>query len=223
MLFNGSRLIGCPILSLHVGGRIASVSELIIDPDNLKIIGCRVEGPLVGKEVGEILPMESVREFSRLGMIVDSADEFVAPDEIIRIKNVIDLNFHLVGLKVESKQGAKLGKVSDFTVEPSGWQVQQLIVQRPLIKAFLDPELTIFVIASKKSMIIKLSSKRKPKLPNPRRRLPKMILCQVLSIRSANPILPPNHALKIKTKRNTLYVICIYVVHTMYIYYAVSS
>ncbi len=143
MLFNGSRLIGCPILSLHVGGRIASVSELIIDPDNLKIIGCRVEGPLVGKEVGEILPMESVREFSRLGMIVDSADEFVAPDEIIRIKNAIDLNFHLVGLKVESKQGAKLGKVSDFTVEPSGWQVQQLIVQRPLIKAFLDPELTI--------------------------------------------------------------------------------
>lgn len=143
MLFNGSRLLGCPVLSLHVGGRIASVSELIVDPDDLKIIACRVEGPLVGKEVGEILPMESVREFSRLGMIVDSADEFVAPDEIIRVKKVLDLNFRLVGLKVESKQGVKLGKVSDFTVEPATWQVQQLIIQRPLIKAFLDPELTV--------------------------------------------------------------------------------
>ena len=128
MLFNGSRLLGCPVLSLHVGGRIASVSELIIDPDDLKIIACRVTGLLVGKEVGEILPMDSVREFSRLGMIVDSADEFVEPDEIIRIKKILDLNFHLIGLKVESKQGARLGKVCDFTVEPSTWQVQQLII-----------------------------------------------------------------------------------------------
>lgn len=143
MLFNGSRLLGCPVLSLHVGGRIASVSELIIDPDDLKIIACRVTGPLVGKEVGEVLPMDSVREFSRLGMIVDSADEFVEPDEIIRIKKVLDLNFHLTGLKVESKQGARLGKVGDFTVEPSTWQVQQLIIQRPFIKSFIDPELTI--------------------------------------------------------------------------------
>lgn len=143
MLFNGSRLLGCPVLSLHVGGRIAVVNELIIDPDNLKIIACRVDGPLVGKEVGEILPMNSVREFSRLGMIVDSADEFVEADEIIRVRDVLKLNFSLVGLKVETKKGAKLGKVSDFTVEPSTWQVQQLIVQRPLIKAFLDPELTI--------------------------------------------------------------------------------
>lgn len=143
MLFNGSRLLGCPVLSLHVGGRIAVVNELIIDPDNLKIIACRVDGPLVGKEVGEILPMNSVREFSRLGMIVDSADEFVEADEIIRVRDVLKLNFSLVGLKVETKKGAKLGKVSDFTVEPSTWQIQQIIVQRPLIKAFLDPELTI--------------------------------------------------------------------------------
>lgn len=143
MLFNGSRLLGCPVLSLHVGGRIANVTELIIDPDDLKIVACRVEGPLVGKEVGEILPIESVREFSCLGMIVDSADEFVEENEIIRIHDIIKLNFHLVGLKVESKQGAKLGKISDFTLEPATWRVQQLIIQRPLVKAFLDPELTI--------------------------------------------------------------------------------
>lgn len=143
MLINSSRLIGCPVLSLHVGGKIASVSELIIDPDDLKIIACRVEGPLVGKEVGEILPMNSVREFSRLGMIVDSADEFVEPDGIIHIKEILDLNFQLVGLKVEAARGSKMGKVSAFTLEPTTWQVQQLIVQRPIIKAFLDPELTI--------------------------------------------------------------------------------
>lgn len=143
MLINNSRLVGCPILSLHIGGQIARVVETIVDPDSLKIIACRVDGPLVGREVGEILPIVSVREFSRLGMIVDSADEFVEAEDIVRIKDLIELNFSLVGLKAETKKGHKLGKVSDFTIEPESWQVQQLIVQRPMIQSFLDPELTI--------------------------------------------------------------------------------
>ena len=143
MLINNSRLVGCPILSLHVGGRIARVTETLVDPDTLKIIACRVDGPLVGKEVGEILPMSSIREFSRLGMIVDSADEFVEPDDIIRIKNLLQLNFSLLGLKAETKKGHKLGKVADFTVEPESWQIQQLIIQRPMMQSFLDPELMV--------------------------------------------------------------------------------
>lgn len=143
MLIHGSKLLGCPILSLHVGGRIAEVSELIIDPNDLKIIACKVTGPTVGRDMGEILPMDSVREFSRLGMIVDSSDEFVESGEIIRVRDILKLNFALPGLKVETKKGSKLGKVSDFTFEPSAWQVQQLIVQRPFFKAIIDPELTI--------------------------------------------------------------------------------
>lgn len=143
MLVRGSKLIGCPVLSLHVGSKIAEIKQLIVDPDSLKIIACKVDGPLIGREMGEILPMDSVREFSRMGMIVDSADEFVDADEIVRVRDVLKLNFTLTGLKVESKKGSKLGKVLDFTVEPESWQIQQLIVQRPLMKSFFDPELTI--------------------------------------------------------------------------------
>lgn len=143
MLIHGSKLIGCPVLSLHVGGRIAEVSELIIDPNELKIIACKVTGPMIGHDVGEILLMNSIREFSRMGMIVDSSDELIDGEEVIRVRDVMKLNFTLTGLKVETKKGNKLGKVSDFTVESSTWQVQQLIVQRPFFKAIIDPELTI--------------------------------------------------------------------------------
>lgn len=143
MLINNSRLVGCPILSLHVGGQIASVIETIVDPNTLKIVACRVDGPLVGREVGEILPVASIREFSRLGMIVDSADDFVEADDVVRIRDLLRLNFSLLGLKAETKKGNKLGKVSDFTVDPEGWQIQQLIVQRPMIQSLLDPELMI--------------------------------------------------------------------------------
>lgn len=143
MLVNASRLINCPVLSLHVGNRIATVNAVVVDPNDLKIIAFRVEGPLVGNDTGEILPVNSIREFSRLGIIVDSIDEFVAPDDIVKIRDILKLNFELNGLKVETKSKSKLGKVSDYTVDPSDWHIQQLIVQRPLIKSFLDPELTI--------------------------------------------------------------------------------
>lgn len=104
MLINGSRLINCPILSLHVSGKIAQVVEPVVDPNDLKIIAFKVEGPLVGREAGNVLPVHSIREFSRLGMIIDSIDELVEEEEVINIKNILELNFSLVGLKVQTKK-----------------------------------------------------------------------------------------------------------------------
>lgn len=143
MLINSSKLVGCPVLSLHVGNEIARVTEPIVDPNSLKIIGIKLEGKLIRDEVGDILPIESVREFSRMGMIVDSIDEFVNGEDVVRIDKILKLNFALPGLKVVTRKKVKLGKVSDYIVDVGGWYVQQLIVQRPAIKAFFDPELII--------------------------------------------------------------------------------
>lgn len=143
MLVNGSALLNCPILSLHIGGEIARVTEPIIDPNTLKIIGFKAEGKMLRDDVGEILPIDSVREFSRMGMIIDSIDEFVNAEDIINIQKVLQLNFSLVGLKVVTRKDAKIGKVADYTVNISDWNIQQLIVQRPIMKALFDPQLII--------------------------------------------------------------------------------
>lgn len=143
MLINGSNLVNCPVLSLHIGGELARVTELIIDPNNLKVLAFRVDGKTINDDTGDILPVDSVREFSRMGMIIDSIDELVHDGDIVRIKQVLDLNFTLVGLKVTTRQKAKLGKVIDCIVSVSDWAVQQIIVQRPAIKALFDPELVI--------------------------------------------------------------------------------
>ena len=143
MFINGSKLLGCPVLSLHVGGKIAQVTSPIIDPNNLKIIAYKISGPMVGKETGDILRTEQIREFSDIGMIVDSSDDFVFLDDVVRLKEVAELNFNLVGLKVETKKGSKLGKVLDYMVETSTFQIMQIIVKRPTLKALVDPELLI--------------------------------------------------------------------------------
>ena len=143
MLVVGSKLLGHPVLSLHVGGEIARTTEPIIDPDGLKIIGYTLTGPLIRGEVGNILDMGSVREFAQTGFIVDSVDEFVNRADVVRMDKVMSLNFNLVGLKVETVSKKALGKVADYTLDTDSFMVYQLIVKRPTLKALMDPELTI--------------------------------------------------------------------------------
>ena len=143
MLINASSLIGTRILSLQLGGAVAEVDNLIVDPDNLQIVAFHLSGPVIGGETGDILDARSIREFSRLGFIIDDTDELVFRTDVVRIDKIMSLNFHLVGLKVVTEKGKKLGKVIDFIVDPSSLLTQQLVVQRPALKSFLDPELTI--------------------------------------------------------------------------------
>lgn len=144
MLINGSKLKNRPVLSLHLGGPAAIARELIIDPDKLKIVGFYVEGPSVKNgESGNILETSFIREFSPVGMIVDSTDVFTSEGEVVKLDKILEIGFELVGKKVITKKKTKLGKVIDFTVDAESFKIMQLIVQRPPIKAFLDPELVI--------------------------------------------------------------------------------
>lgn len=139
MLISASHLIGTPILSVQASGPIAAVADFVVEPNSLKILGFFTNL----RTAANLLDAKSIREFSAYGFVIDSADEFVEKDDVIKLSQAIDLNFNPIGLKVETKKGSKLGRVADFTVTSEDFTLQQLIVRRPLMKSFLDPELTI--------------------------------------------------------------------------------
>ncbi len=145
MLVVGSNLKDMPVLSLHVGGEVARTKQAVIDPENLSICAYTVAGPLIDNdpEIGDILDMRDVREFSSEGLIIDSTDRFVNQEDVIRINDIMKLNFDLVGLKVVTSKGKKIGKVVDYTLDSNTFMVYQIIVQRPLMESFIDPQLTI--------------------------------------------------------------------------------
>ena len=196
MLINSSRLINCPILSLHVGGKVAQVVESIVDPNDLKIIAFKVDGPIVGREAGNVLPVRSIREFSHMGMIIDSTDDLVEEDEVVSIRDILKLNFSLVDLKVQTKKGDKLGKVTDYSVEPESWQIQQVVVQRPFLKSFWDPELIIsrqqIDSVNDYTLIVK-EEHEKPKAKSPAK--------TELVSNFINPFREPDFASETKTKQ----------------------
>ena len=176
MLVNASKLVGTSILSVQAGRPIATVSELIIDPNSLKTIAFRVNGPMVNRNEN-ILDVSSVREYSNYGIVIDDIDELMAAGDIIKISKVLELNFNLVGLKVETKKGSNLGKVVDYTLTPEDFMVQQIIVKRPMIKRFVDPELTIprkeiveiddyKIIVKDEEKVIKARAEKEDFIPN---------------------------------------------------------
>lgn len=138
-------MLRMPVMSLHVGGRVADTSEAIVDPEDLRVIAYTLDGPLVKKdpEVGDILSTDDIREVGDSGLIVDSTDRFVERGDVVRFDEVMDLRFNLIGLKVVTQDGKKIGKVSDYTLDSSTFMIYQLIVQRPFMSSLIDPELTI--------------------------------------------------------------------------------
>ena len=143
MLTASTELIGTPILSMQAGGAIGQIIDLIVDPDTLKIIAFRLGGGPIPRSGANLLDVSSIREYSSLGMVIDSIDELVSAEDVVKLDKVIKLNFSLIGLKVETKKGSKLGKVIDYTVTPDNFTIQQLIIKRPIVKSFVDSELTI--------------------------------------------------------------------------------
>lgn len=141
----GSNMTNFPVLSLHVGGEIARTKQAIIDPEDLKIIAYTLEGAIIQNdpEVGNILDLADVRELSEKGFIVDSADVFTTREDVVKLDEIMSLDFNLVGLKVVDQRGKKLGKIVDYTIDSGSFMVYQLIVQRPVMSSFIDPQLTI--------------------------------------------------------------------------------
>lgn len=143
MLVYNSKLIGTPVLSIQTGAPVGFVKSSIVDPNDLKILAFRLDGHRMAKNSANILDISSIREYSNLGIVIDSIEELVTPSDVIKIQKVLELNFDLIGLKVETKKRSKLGKLVDFTVTPEDFIVQQIIVHRPTMKALVDPDLTI--------------------------------------------------------------------------------
>lgn len=141
MLIEGSKLLKYPILSLHTASRIAEVKGLVVDPNFLKVVAFEISA--VSSKQSLFLEASSVREFSKMGMIVDSDEEFVEKDDVIKLKETIDLGFSLDNMKVVSKKKAMLGRIEDFIINTEDFQIMQLIVKRPIYKALIDPELVI--------------------------------------------------------------------------------
>jgi sporulation protein YlmC with PRC-barrel domain len=141
MLQLSASLINKPVLSLRTGMPIATVTSAIFNPNNLKIEGFYCLDRFDKTEL--ILLYQDIREILPQGYVVNDHDVLVEPDELIRLKDVLELKFELIGKQVETTAKVKVGKVSDYATETETMFVQKVYVSQSILKSFTGGSLSI--------------------------------------------------------------------------------
>jgi sporulation protein YlmC with PRC-barrel domain len=145
-----------PVMSLRTGGVVATAIVPIINPNNLKIEGWWCEDYFNKSHL--VLVEQDVRDIIKQGIVINDHDVLTDPEELIRLKDLLKLDFQLLNKPVETVNKKKVGKVNDFAVEMTTLHVQKLYVSQSVIRSFTGGNLSvdrnqIYEITDKKIVI----------------------------------------------------------------------
>lgn len=141
MLKLSKTFLDAAVLSLRTGSPIGTATKVIIDPNNLKVEGWYVTDKFDKSEL--VLVSHDVREIIDKGIVVNDHEVLSSPDDLVRIKPIMKIDFELMGKSVTTESGKKLGKVSDFAIDTSGLFVKKLYVSQSVVKNFSGGILSI--------------------------------------------------------------------------------
>ncbi len=130
-----------PVLSLRTGGVIATALGPIINPNNLKIEGFYCTDRF-SKDTLILLPQD-IRDTLPQGLVVNDHDVLVPKDELIRLKDVIELGFELMDKPVVTVNKKRIGKINDYAADSSSLYIQKLYVGQSLLKSISSGQLSV--------------------------------------------------------------------------------
>lgn len=140
------------------------VLEPIIDPNNFKMIGFWCEDRFTKSKL--VLRSDDIRELGPMGFLVNDHDVLTEPAELIRIKEVIELGFVLIGKKVVTESGKNIGDVKDYATDPDVLYIQKLYVGKSLLRSLPTGDVTIdrsqIIETTHKQIIIQDATQKVP-------------------------------------------------------------
>lgn len=141
MLQLSASLINKSVLSLRTGAPIATVVAPIFNPNNLKIEGFYCQDRFDKREL--ILLYQDIRDTLPNGYVVNDHDVLVDAEDLVRLKDVIELNYELIGKQVVTIAKEKVGKVTDYATEMETMFVQKIYVSQSIFKSFTGGSLSV--------------------------------------------------------------------------------
>src|SRR3989338_5239790 len=129
-----SELKGWEVASLRTQAKIAKVDDFLFDPRNGRIPAVIVlpKGIIGLQNQPLLLPAEDILEWQNKLVFIQDEESLTPPKEIVRLKELVDDHFDLIGLRVVTESGQKIGQVEDYIVETNLLQINKLVVRRQL-------------------------------------------------------------------------------------------
>lgn len=141
MLQLSESLLNRPVMSLRTGQQVATAIEPIINPNNLKIEGFYCQDRYDKKQL--VLLYQDIRDVLPQGFVVNDHEALVEPQELVRLHDILQLNFHLLGKPVVTVSKERVGKVSDYATEVETMYIQKLYVSQNILKSLTGGNLGV--------------------------------------------------------------------------------
>jgi uncharacterized protein YrrD len=114
----GKSIVGKDVLSLADGTRVETVSDVVIDPDGLRMVALVVdEGGFLSSS--KAVPIDRVESFGKDAVVIADQRSVVSVADRAELKNLVERDDRLVGKKVFTVAGDKLGSISDIYFDES--------------------------------------------------------------------------------------------------------
>lgn len=153
MLQLSDALINKPVMSLQTGAPVGTTLGVIINPNNLKIEGFYCQDRFDKKPM--ILLAQEIRDILPQGLVVNDHHALSEPEDLIRLKEVINLNFELLGKPVHTVSKERIGKVGDFAADSETLHIQKIYVIRSILKSLNTGQLSV-----DRENIVEITSKK---------------------------------------------------------------
>ncbi|MBI1857117.1 PRC-barrel domain-containing protein [Candidatus Saccharibacteria bacterium] len=141
MLQLSKSILAQPVMSLRTGGEVARAIAPIINPNNLKIEGFYCQDKFSKSYL--ILLSQDIRDVIPQGIAVNDHAVLTEPNELVRLKSLLDIAFDIMGKPVVTVSKKRIGKINDYAVEIETMYIQKIYVGQNLFKSFSGGQLGV--------------------------------------------------------------------------------
>jgi sporulation protein YlmC with PRC-barrel domain len=141
-------------MSLRTGRQVALTTSAIMNPNNLKIEGFHCVDSF-DKKKHLVLVTQDIRDVLPAGLVVNDHGDLSEPEDLIRLQKTINLGFEVVGKTVVTTKKKRVGKVSDYAVEPESMIIKKLYVSQSIVKSLTGGTLSV-----DRTQIVEITNKK---------------------------------------------------------------
>ena len=150
MLLQASQIVGLPVGATDTQAKIGTVDQVVVDPDSGTLLGFIVKTGLFGRKV---LSYHDVTGIDHAAVLVRSEDVILPSEEVAPIDKALRDKRPLIGQKVVTEGGTKLGRVVDLVINTDTGLATKLYISHLLEERIVPADKVVKV--TKEHVIVK--------------------------------------------------------------------
>lgn len=131
-----SEILKLPVVSSQDGKSLGHVDDFVLDPAKGVIVAYQVR---IGRNRTYLSTVDITKYYDN-AILVPSPDVLQRSNELIRLKSLLKSPLKLIGSKVVTEEGKRLGNVRDCQIHSTGHFIAKIHVKPSLLASMMSEE-----------------------------------------------------------------------------------